>query len=75
MGSDARGRDGVLGGSATSSAGILFSDLVTTVSPTYALEIQTPELAVFDGILAAQVRGLVGILNGIDYDQWDRRVI
>jgi starch synthase len=53
-------------------AGIVFSDLVTTVSPTYAQEIQTTELGFgFDGILRARSHALVGILNGIDYDQWD----
>ena len=53
-------------------AGIVFSDLVTTVSPTYAREIQTPELGFgFDGILRQRSRDLIGILNGIDYDQWD----
>jgi starch synthase len=53
-------------------AGIVFSDLVTTVSPTYAQEIQTPELGFgFDGILRERSLDLIGILNGIDYDQWD----
>jgi starch synthase len=53
-------------------AGINFSRLVTTVSPRYALEIQTPELGFgFDGILRARQSDLVGILNGIDYDHWD----
>jgi starch synthase len=53
-------------------AGIVFSRMVTTVSPRYAEEIQTPELGFgFDGILRARSRDLVGILNGIDYDQWD----
>jgi len=53
-------------------AGIVFSDVVTTVSPTYAREIQTLELGFgFDGILRHRSRDLVGILNGIDYDQWD----
>jgi starch synthase len=53
-------------------AGITFSEFVTTVSPTYALEIQTPELGFgFDGILRQKSAALVGILNGIDYDQWD----
>jgi starch synthase len=52
-------------------AGIVFSDIVTTVSPTYAREIQTPELGFgFDGILRQKSSNLVGILNGIDYDQW-----
>ena len=52
--------------------GVVFSDLVTTVSPTYATEIQTPALGFgFDGILRQRSSDLVGILNGIDYDQWD----
>ena len=52
--------------------GIVFSRLITTVSPRYAQEIQTPELGFgFDGILRARESELVGILNGIDYDQWD----
>src|SRR5688500_8888149 len=53
-------------------AGIVFSRLLTTVSPTYAAEIQTPEYGFgFDGILRERADDLVGILNGIDYDQWD----
>ncbi len=52
--------------------GIMFSRTVTTVSPTYAREIQTPEYGFgFDGILRYRAADLVGILNGIDYDQWD----
>jgi starch synthase len=53
-------------------AGIMFSDVVTTVSPRYAAEIQTPEYGCgFDGILRSRGDRLVGILNGIDYDQWN----
>ncbi len=53
-------------------AGVVFSRLITTVSPTYAQEIQTPELGFgFDGIIRERAADLVGILNGIDYDQWD----
>ena len=53
-------------------SGIVFSGIITTVSPRYAEEIQTPELGFgFDGILRARSADLVGILNGIDYDQWD----
>jgi starch synthase len=53
-------------------AGIVFSRLITTVSPRYAEEIQSPELGFgFDGILRERSEDLVGILNGIDYDQWD----
>ena len=52
--------------------GIVFSGIITTVSPRYAQEIQTTELGFgFDGILASRSADLVGILNGIDYDQWD----
>jgi starch synthase len=53
-------------------AGIVFSQLITTVSPRYAQEIQTPELGFgFDGILRERGADLIGILNGIDYDHWD----
>ncbi len=53
-------------------AGIVFSRIVTTVSPRYAEEIQQPEFGFgFDGILRSRRQDLVGILNGIDYDQWD----
>jgi starch synthase len=52
--------------------GIVFSGIITTVSPRYAQEIQTAELGFgFDGILASRAADLVGILNGIDYDRWD----
>ncbi len=51
-------------------AGINFSRVITTVSPRYAEEIQTPALGSgFDGILRARQADLVGILNGIDYDR------
>jgi starch synthase len=53
-------------------AGIVFSEVVTTVSPRYAAEIQTPEFGFgFDGLLRQRASDLVGILNGIDYDEWD----
>lgn len=52
--------------------GINFADLVTTVSPTYAREIQTPEYGCgFEGILARRSSDLIGVLNGIDVDRWD----
>ena len=52
--------------------GIVFSRVITTVSPRYAREIQTPVYGCgFDGILRSRSDDLVGILNGIDYDQWD----
>ncbi len=53
-------------------AGIEVADLVTTVSPTYALEIQTPEQGWgLNGILGKRKERLVGVLNGIDYEEWD----
>jgi starch synthase len=52
--------------------GIVGSRLITTVSPRYAEEIQTPEFGFgFDGILRARRADLAGILNGIDVDEWD----
>ncbi len=53
-------------------AGVVFSRLVTTVSPQYARDIQTPELGHgFDGLLRERSDDVIGILSGIDYDQWD----
>jgi starch synthase len=53
-------------------AGINFSEMVTTVSPRYAQEIQTPEFGFgFDGILRRRSRQLKGILNGIDAAAWN----
>ena len=52
--------------------GIRYASAVTTVSPTYAREIQTPALGVgLDGLLRARSDELFGILNGIDYSVWD----
>jgi starch synthase len=53
-------------------AGINFSGAVTTVSPTYAEEIQRPDYGYgFDGIIRGRRDALFGILNGIDTDEWD----
>jgi len=53
-------------------AGIVMSDVITTVSPTYAREILTPEGGFgFDGILRSRRHDLIGILNGIDVDVWN----
>jgi starch synthase len=53
-------------------AGISFSDALSTVSPTYAREIQGPELGFgLDGALRARAASLTGILNGVDYTDWD----
>ncbi len=52
--------------------GIVFSDLITTVSKTYAEEIQTPEYgAGLDNLLVERSRDLYGIINGIDYSLWN----
>jgi starch synthase len=52
--------------------GILAADMLTTVSPTYAREILTPEGGYgLDGILRARGDRLAGILNGIDTDAWN----
>lgn len=51
--------------------GIEFADAINTVSPTYASEIQTPELGFgLDGALRARSAVLSGILNGVDYREW-----
>ncbi|MBA3538092.1 MAG: glycogen synthase [Deltaproteobacteria bacterium] len=51
--------------------GILYADGVSTVSPTYANEIQTEEHgAGLDGFLRARTSTVVGILNGVDYNEW-----
>jgi len=50
-------------------AGLIFSDIITTVSPTYAREIRSPEYGEgLDGVLRAisQKKKIVGIVNGID---------
>ena len=52
--------------------GILTADAVTTVSTTYAREIQTPELGYkLDGVLRERARAVIGILNGVDYAIWN----
>ena len=52
--------------------GIVYSDYVTTVSPTYASEIQTPTGGEkLDGLLSARNQSLFGILNGIDYEVYN----
>jgi starch synthase len=53
-------------------AGITHADILTTVSPTYAREIQTPEFGHgLDGLMCARASDLYGILNGMDYDVWN----
>ncbi len=53
-------------------AGLVSADRVTTVSPTYARELMTPEFGMgMDGVLAAREADFSGILNGIDTEVWD----
>jgi starch synthase len=52
--------------------GMVFADKLTTVSPTYAQEIMTPEQGFgLEGVVRQRAGDLVGILNGVDYDQWN----
>lgn len=52
--------------------GLVFADRLTTVSPRYAQEIQTPEFGCgLDGLLRYRAHALVGILNGIDTELWN----
>lgn len=54
--------------------GILYTDAVTTVSPTYAKEIRTPEYGMgLEQVLTARGDSVLGILNGVDYGEWDPR--
>jgi starch synthase len=56
-------------------AGLVSSDVLSTVSPTYAKEIQTPEFGCgFDGLLRARRHDLHGIVNGIDPTAWSPTV-
>src|SRR5687768_18259982 len=55
--------------------GILFADRVTTVSPRYAKEIQTPEFGCgLDGVVQARADDIVGLLNGVDNSVWNPAV-
>jgi len=51
---------------------IAYADIVTTVSPRYAIEIQYPYMGYgLDGLIRQRIPDLYGILNGIDVDLWD----
>jgi len=53
-------------------AGLAYANRITTVSPTYAKEIQLHEAGSgLEGVLAKRRRDLSGILNGVDYDIWN----
>ena len=52
--------------------GMVFADAVSTVSPTYAKEIMTPEGGFgLEGVLAHRRDGVIGITNGIDVESWN----
>lgn len=51
--------------------GLVFADAITTVSPTYAEEIKSPEYGWgLEGVFQERAADLVGILNGVNYGQW-----
>ena len=53
-------------------AGIVYADAITTVSPRYAREITTEEFGcALDGLLRRRQSRLYGILNGVDYEEWN----
>jgi starch synthase len=55
-------------------SGVLFADLLTTVSPTYAREILSPEYGMgLQDLLRQRRDSLVGILNGVDFTEWNPR--
>jgi starch synthase len=55
--------------------GIVFSDVVTTVSPTYARQIQAPQYGCgLEKFLSRKGKNLLGILNAIDYTIWDPEI-
>jgi starch synthase len=59
------------GGMNCLKAGIVCADVITTVSPRYAREITTEQYGCgLDGVLRQRQNALVGILNGVDYDEW-----
>jgi starch synthase len=52
--------------------GLVFAEWVTTVSPTYAVEIQTPEFGCgLEGLISHRQDNLTGIVNGVDYAVWN----
>ena len=52
--------------------GLVYADAITTVSNTYAQEIQTPFYGEgLDGLMCARANDLRGIVNGLDYNEWN----
>jgi len=52
--------------------GVVFADLVTTVSPQYAKELITTEYGCgLEGVFKAKGNNMVGVLNGVDYSEWN----
>ena len=52
--------------------GIVFADLLTTVSPQYAKELQSVEYGCgLEGVFQAKGNTLIGVLNGVDYSEWN----
>lgn len=60
------------GGVSALKAGLMGADALTTVSPTYAAELMTPEYGMgLDGVMRLRREALTGILNGIDTEAWN----
>ena len=52
--------------------GLIYADVLTTVSKTYAREIQTQDFGMgLQNLLRARADSIVGIVNGVDYSEWD----
>ncbi|MBI5521316.1 MAG: glycogen synthase [Desulfarculus sp.] len=56
-------------------AGLVYADMISTVSPTYAQEIQTKEMGYgLEGVIQSRLDRLAVVINGVDYQVWDPRV-
>ncbi|MFA5880251.1 MAG: glycogen synthase GlgA [Candidatus Margulisiibacteriota bacterium] len=56
-------------------AGLIFADIISTVSKTYSHEIQGKEFGMgVDGLLTRRKKDIFGIINGLDYDVWDPKI-
>ena len=59
----------------TLKAGLVTSDAITTVSPTYAAELMRPEFGMgLEGVIASRASDLTGVLNGIDTNVWNPEI-